>query len=570
LSAFPEALSHFENALGLWSAASPGSAGPGAGLLLEVAEAARWAGRLERGLELLEQAAVVARTSQTAALVWERIGWFRREAGDGDGALVAYERALEAIGDDRSSAEAAEVLASHAAVLLIAGRYSEARIRGQEAIEASLASGADVARASTLITLGVVEAMTGDPERGLGMLAEGRDIALAAGADEQRWRCVVNTTYVLRNSGRVPEAVDVALEALSTLSPDREYPPGARLVLANATEAMIRLGRWSEAGDLLDAALSRPGQPFEAIPLLIYRAQLDVLRGDLAAARHHLAMATGQSSADLHPNTHAELHQAAAELALAMGDIAAARAASDEALRVLADTEEAEGVIMVLTVALRVEAEAGATPGLTSPARVARMEQLLDTALSEVGSQVVEVEVEEALCHAEISRLRGEDRPDTWEAVAAVAHLQRQPQREAYARVRLAESALRDHDRATALSELRSVRGIASDLGASPLIDAAEGVARRARLKLDEAVPISLLPPRAARLGLTRREVDVLRLLLDGSSNRRIARELAIAEKTASVHVSRILTKLGVSSRGEAAAVAQRLHLLDDESRLDD
>jgi ATP/maltotriose-dependent transcriptional regulator MalT len=333
---------------------------------------------------------------------------------------------------------------------------------------------------------------------------------------------------------------------------------------------MIRLGRWSEASDLLDVALSHPGQPFEAIPLLIYRAQLDVLRGDLAAARQHLARAEGQSSADLHPYTHAELHQAEAELALATGDVAAAREASDEALRVLVGTEEAETVINVLTVALRVEAEAGATPGLTSPARVARMEQLLDTALSEVGSQVVEVEVEEALCHAELSRLRGADQPETWEAVATVAHGQRQPQREAYARLRRAEAALRGHDRAIALSELRTVREIASHLGAGPLIDAANGVARRARLKIDEAVPIVLLPPRAARLGLTRREVDVLRLLQDGLSNRRIARELSMAEKTASVHVSRILGKLGVSTRGEAAAVAQRLHLLDDEPRHDD
>ena len=49
--------------------------------------------------------------------------------------------------------------------------------------------------------------------------------------------------------------------------------------------------------------------------------------------------------------------------------------------------------------------------------------------------------------------------------------------------------------------------------------------------------------------------------MTDGRSNRQIAEELFISVKTASVHVSRILAKLGVTGRGEAAAVAHRLGL---------
>jgi DNA-binding NarL/FixJ family response regulator len=71
---------------------------------------------------------------------------------------------------------------------------------------------------------------------------------------------------------------------------------------------------------------------------------------------------------------------------------------------------------------------------------------------------------------------------------------------------------------------------------------------------------------RAAALGLTAREVEVLGLLQEGRTNRLIARELGMSEKTASVHVSRILTKLGVSRRGEAAAAAARLRLLDERA----
>ena len=63
------------------------------------------------------------------------------------------------------------------------------------------------------------------------------------------------------------------------------------------------------------------------------------------------------------------------------------------------------------------------------------------------------------------------------------------------------------------------------------------------------------------QLGLTAREFEVLRLVAAGRSNPEIAAELFISAKTASVHVSNILAKLRVGSRGEAAATAYRLRL---------
>jgi DNA-binding NarL/FixJ family response regulator len=69
------------------------------------------------------------------------------------------------------------------------------------------------------------------------------------------------------------------------------------------------------------------------------------------------------------------------------------------------------------------------------------------------------------------------------------------------------------------------------------------------------------LPSPAASLGLTQREVEVLALVAEGRTNRQIGQALYITPKTASVHVSRILAKLGVAGRGEAAAVAHRLGL---------
>jgi DNA-binding NarL/FixJ family response regulator len=69
--------------------------------------------------------------------------------------------------------------------------------------------------------------------------------------------------------------------------------------------------------------------------------------------------------------------------------------------------------------------------------------------------------------------------------------------------------------------------------------------------------------PAGADLGLTGRELEVLRLVAEGRSNRQVAEALFISAKTASVHVSNILAKLGVASRVEAAAVAHHAGLLD-------
>jgi len=103
------------------------------------------------------------------------------------------------------------------------------------------------------------------------------------------------------------------------------------------------------------------------------------------------------------------------------------------------------------------------------------------------------------------------------------------------------------------------------------LTDEVTALAGRARLDLGEAMsePAGSGANGAGSgsssgedpFGLTARERQVLALLAEGATNRQIGAALFMAEKTASVHVSRILSKLGVRSRTQAAAVAHRLHL---------
>jgi DNA-binding NarL/FixJ family response regulator len=141
----------------------------------------------------------------------------------------------------------------------------------------------------------------------------------------------------------------------------------------------------------------------------------------------------------------------------------------------------------------------------------------------------------------------------------------------AYAGWRLAEACLQAGDRAGATSVLREAATTARRLGTRPLLEAIEALAARARLVIEtpdaDAAPAATREPAAAnrseadRLGLTRREREVLGLVAQGWTNRQIAESLFISENTAGVHVSNILGKLGAATRTEAASIAARLGL---------
>jgi DNA-binding NarL/FixJ family response regulator len=137
-----------------------------------------------------------------------------------------------------------------------------------------------------------------------------------------------------------------------------------------------------------------------------------------------------------------------------------------------------------------------------------------------------------------------------------------------YARYRLAEAlcATEDRaseDRAAATGLLREAAREAEHMGAEPLLDDVRALARRARLSLADAPDEAPSAAAPVPFGLTDREREVLSLVAAGRSNGQIATALFISPKTASVHVSNILAKLGVSGRIEAAAVAHRMGLAE-------
>jgi DNA-binding NarL/FixJ family response regulator len=180
------------------------------------------------------------------------------------------------------------------------------------------------------------------------------------------------------------------------------------------------------------------------------------------------------------------------------------------------------------------------------------------------------------MCEAEWSRLEGHSSAETWEQVAATWDTMNQPYPAAYARWRTAEALLARRARSGAAAEaLRAAHTTAQRLGAEPLLREMQALATRAGIVLEEpavdsggpaAGPSAATPASSveADLGLTRRELEVLRLVALGLTNREVATTLFISEKTAGVHVSNILRKLDLRSRVEASAYAHRLGLLDE------
>ena len=185
-----------------------------------------------------------------------------------------------------------------------------------------------------------------------------------------------------------------------------------------------------------------------------------------------------------------------------------------------------------------------------------------------------------ALSSAEHARLLGRFDPDLWEAAAIALDAVPEAAEAAYAWFRTGEACLLARDRTRAIEPLRTAWRAAGRLGSRPLRDLIEDLARRARLTetLAQVAPDETsgrgedgVAPRAlgsaSRFGLSERELEVLALVAEGRSNGEIGKALFITPKTASVHVTHILNKLGVSSRIEAALFAARSGLVSQPVR---
>ncbi|HTC86122.1 MAG TPA: LuxR C-terminal-related transcriptional regulator [Candidatus Acidoferrum sp.] len=579
-------------------------------LLGRAAEAAFGSGRPLRAAAYAE--AAIARLDERRdrvrlGLLHERLGRFRRAGGDPSGALASYVRAVE-IMPREPSRERALVLASLAQLQMLDGTFSEAELTGQEAVRVAREVGptAQDQEAHALTTLGVTRGWGDDPASAVDLLRVAGHSAEARGDLEERFRVIANLTTVLDLIGRRTEAVEIAYDGIAQARSAGLEAVFGNFLRGNAAESLFLLGRWSETRDLCTTALewSLSGVDFVNAIVNLATVEIESEAGETAARLLGQLLVEVEAVPDA--QSAVPVYAAAASYALWRADLTDAWRASERGWAAARRTED--WVLIARTAAVSLEVDAAIVADArerrdlpTVAAARERSRAVLIEAEAAVGRAGVEAAVGSrrfadamlAMAHAFRARIDGKDDPAAWDRVAVAWKAQKDPYQEARARWHQAEAVLVGTNdarvgRSDAKGPLLKAYALAHDLGANPLLREVRALASRALIRLpeeraaalaieknghtDEPIPSGLLrgfvgepvAHQADPFGLSPREGEVLQLIAQGRTNREIGERLFISQKTVGVHVGNILSKLGVSGRVEAAAVAIRLGLTQE------
>jgi DNA-binding CsgD family transcriptional regulator/tetratricopeptide (TPR) repeat protein len=575
MSAPAEAFGHLDQAYALWDQVPDAAAVAGMDrveLLTRVAEAASHSGEFRHAVKLAQEA--VAETDAgadpaRAAQANERLGEYLLESHSTDEShhlmLAACRRAVELVPADPPTPLRAQVAAQLGRALMHLHEHREARRWCDEALAVARAAGSAADEARALINLAVLAERHDDTKQARSLLEDARRRAAAAADPSVELRAQYNLAGVAYDIGDLAaacsaydEAVALAersglswsgfgadahvlrciayysagawdqAERLATAVDDRSPAAGGR----SAAALFVEVGRGSGSASERFARLRRFfDDPWVAYLASACGADLALWQGDLGQARELVRFnLAGLAVAD-DPWVLSAIWPAALGVAAEAERAARARVVGDQAA--VADAlAVGETLLRRARDAERRARSLGLQVGPEALAWLARAE-------------------------ADWTRLEGRTDPDRWAASVdafAYGHVYEQ----ARSRWRLAEALLAHGRRDQAAAQARAAHEVAKRLGAEPLRAEVDALARRGRLDLGDGQGEVA---GGAPAGLTPRELEVLRLVAAGRSNQQIADALFISRKTASVHVSNILGKLDVRTRGEAAATAHRLGL---------
>ncbi len=565
-------LRHVEQALELWPAVDDAAAHAGIdelALTRKAAYVAGAAGHPERALAYAQAALVLADHDPDPVTRAD----VRRQLTETLLATNRWAEAGQTIDDAWALVEPEPPSRTRAWVLALRARTrvgTEAelsRSSAEQAIADARASGSVSAESDALITLAFDDLRSGAVEDACALFEQARQNAIRVGAANVELRASFNLVTTRYEQGRLDDAVAIADAGI------------ARAVELGVTWSMYGLelrwlgamvhyahGSWDEAL----AGASPPGeQVSDTITALLAAsaAIIKVGRGRFAEAQRDLTRIRQEWHRD---SQIAQLSGVAGiEMAGWQGRHDDAVRFADEAIASMRKGDDDRwplGSIRLAVLALGsladvarrarlehdAEAEAAAVAEgqrfgelarLTAQHGIPRTDQLGPEGLAWL-----------ARLDAEESRLAGGTDPAPWRAVVeAFGYGEVYPV--ALGRWRLAEALIATGDRDAATAELAAALETADRLGAEPLAAGVRDLARRAHVALPgAALPVSGL--------LTPRELAVLELVARGYTNRKVGEELFISEKTVSVHLSRVMTKLGAASRTEAVSIAHQRGLL--------
>jgi DNA-binding CsgD family transcriptional regulator/tetratricopeptide (TPR) repeat protein len=587
-----EAHRHYDQALALWERVADPEALAGisrAKLALKSATAAAASGDVPRAVQQFRRAwSLVGPGSdpEERSRLGERLAYFLlqidTDAATSEALTVARE-VVSVTPEQPPTWYRARALATLATALLYAGETDQAADWAEHARAAARAAGTESVEADSLITLGTVANISGLGDEAVRLYTAAHEQARNARVLGVELRAAYNLAAKHLSRGELAEAARVAHEGVQRAEETGlGLAPFGLDVQHLHFQAHFAQGEWDHAAELAAGFVIRVTSLPEAL-LSSMALFIDVARGDPVVPERLYWLAPYWEDTFCAYISRGLL----AEYKLWRGDAEAALAEASAALDVERRREQQghglwpsvirPAAVAISALADRARAARVAGDAAGASAAVDEAASLLE--LAQAGAvfgrhRKAELGPEGrgwlACASAEYARAQGENDPGLWRATMD-AFGPEYVYECARTRWRLAEALAESGSREEAAGEWGQAREVAVRLGARPLQTALDDLARRARLPVHGASAgaaspgsVSSTSPGAGGTSggsplaaLTEREREVLDLLAEGRSNREIAAALFIATKTASVHVSNILAKLGASSRTEAAAIAR-------------
>ncbi|MFF0868533.1 ATP-binding protein [Nonomuraea sp. NPDC003560] len=540
--AYTEAVPLLERVLMLWDRVPDAARRIGVdhtAVLERASEAANAGGEVDKGVKFVKAAlAELDETKEPGRVAQLIVRQASFKASKGQMGVIELLRHALRLAPEPGPVRA-EVVMPLSRQLMLRGQITEGEELIHEGLDLVRRSGDKCLEGDLLMNLALGHSLRGELERVIAV----NEQAMAVGKTESSGRIIVraigNNIDSLIDMGRAEEALRLSQEGWEYAKKYGRLRGSGLFILNNWAEALESLGRWDEALDLVDSALNYGPVLRTQYALLRVRADIGLARGDLQRVEGILSeigvlkdrpedfVQDVISNARLHIGWHLLKGEPWAALAVAERALSHPRLPSKAML----------GWRLLSLLRTVCDAAEDLEPGRTAAVRAHAAEVAAELTISGPVAEAYRLSYS-----------------GDFDASAAAWERLMRPHNQAKALLRAAGVAARSGDREGAASRLRQARPLAAALRATPLAEEIEALSRRVGGGPQaQETPSELLTPR---------ELEVLRLVTQGRTNRDIAAELFISAKTVSVHVSNILAKLGVTTRGEAAAAAHRLSLL--------